>query len=331
MSSAQPLLHIPLGSPVLELWFNGFYTCLTIVTLYAIAKKPHSEVRSKKTWMGIVLLMYMFATIHAVVAIVFEIRTLQIHGGNPDVAAAYTRMSPALRGLGAMMFVMSILVADFLFIWRCWLVWERRWLVTVIPILSTIAGLVCALISVVGQVEESAERVPGVVPKHFVTFSTPYFALSLVTSLYSTVFIAIRVLWVQLEMRRLGVESQYQGSYARMIEIIFESAVIYSVNMIAFVALTQEKTVKLDWPQNIHPQIAGITPTLIILRVALGYSRPDADWSTPYFRSLGNIVFAHSNDKHQGSTTLAGDLESGSKEKVSDKGSEHQEESVPTL
>jgi len=330
MSTAQPLRNIPLGSPVLELWFNGFYTCLTIVTLYAIAKKPHSEERRKKTWIGIVLLMYIFATIHAVVAIVFEIQTLQVHGGNPDVAAAYTRMSPALRGVGAMMFVMSILVADCLFIWRCWVVWERRWIVTVIPILSTLAGLGCALVSVAGQVEVSAERVPGVVPKHFITFSTPYFALSLVTSLYSTVFIALRVLLVQLQMRRLGVETKYQGSYSRMIEIIFESAVIYSVNMIAFVALTQEKTVKLDWPQNIHPQIAGIAPTLIILRVALGQARPDSDWSAPYFRSLGNIVFAHSNVKHQGSTTLAGDIESGSREKVSDKGSDHQE-SVPTL
>lgn len=62
--------------------------------------------------------MYTFATIHAVVAIVFEIQTLQIHGGSPDVAAAYTRMSPALRGIGAMMFVMSILIADFLFVCR---------------------------------------------------------------------------------------------------------------------------------------------------------------------------------------------------------------------
>jgi len=330
MSSAQPLAKIPLGAPVLELWFNGFYTCLAIVTLYAITKKPHSEGRRKKTWIGIVLLMYIFATIHAVVAIVFEIQTLQVHGGNPNVAAAYSRMSPALRGIGSMMFVLSILVADCLFIWRCWVIWERRWIVTVIPILSTIAGLGCALVSVAGQVEVSAERVPGVVPKHFVTFSTPYFALSLVTSLYSTIFIAVRVLLVQYQMRKLGVGSQFQGSYSRMLEIIFESAVIYSVNMIVFVALTQEKTVKLDWPQEIHPQIAGIAPTLIILRVALGHSRPDSDWSTPYFRSLGNVVFAHSNVKHQGSTTLAGDIEAGSKEKVADRGSDHQD-SVPTL
>ncbi len=94
------------------------------------------------------------------------------------------------------------------------------------------------------------------VPKHFITFSTPYFALSLVTSLYSTIFIAVRVLLVQYQMRKLGVGSQFQGNYSRMLEIIFESAVIYSVNMIVFVALTQEKTVKLDWPQEIHPQIA---------------------------------------------------------------------------
>ncbi len=38
--------------------------------------------------------------------------------GNPDVAAAYARMSPALRGIGSMMFVLSILVADCLFVRR---------------------------------------------------------------------------------------------------------------------------------------------------------------------------------------------------------------------
>jgi len=200
------------------------------------------------------------------------------------------------------MFVMTILIADCLIIWRCWIVWERSWTVCIIPILSTITGTVLSIISIVGQVEVAEKRIPGVVPKHFIKMSTPYFILSLVTSLYSTLAITLRVILVQwkTDSHSLEFETKHRPRYSRMVEILVESVALNSINLIVFVILTVRKNGNLDWPQDIQPQIAGIAPTLILLRVALGHARPDSDWSTPTLRS---IVFAHPSE-HASSTTI---------------------------
>jgi len=92
-----------------------------------------------------------------------------------------------------------------------------------------------------------------------------------------------------------------------MVEILVESVALNSINLIVFVILTVRKSGNLDWPQDIQPQIAGIAPTLILLRVALGHARPDSDWSTPTLRS---IVFAHSST-HASSTTIANEDSGG--------------------
>jgi len=235
--------------------------------------------------------------------IVFEVRVFTLHDGDPSVVEAFSNQSRVFRGFFAVMFVMTILISDLLFIWRCWVIWEKRWLICVIPVLSTVSGTVLAILSVIGQVAVADKRTPGVVPKHFVALSTPYFILSLVTSLYSTVFITLRVVLVQREMGSLGVKNQYRRQYSQMLEILVESFALNSVNLIAFVILTSQKSIRLDWPQDVQPQIAGIAPTLILLRVALGHARPDTDWSAPRLGSFGGLIFAHSS-AHGGSTTI---------------------------
>ncbi len=115
---------------------------------------------------------------------------------------------------------------------------------------------VLAILSIIGQVDVAEKRIPGVVPEHFVTLSTPYFILSLVTSLYSTVFITLRIILVQRDVGLLGVDCRNKRQYSRVIEIVVESAALNSINLIAFVILTVRKTGNLDWPQDVQPQIA---------------------------------------------------------------------------
>jgi len=301
--ASQILQTLPLGAPTLELWLNGLYTCLVVATFYALQRKSGIEGRRLWYWTAIVIALYFFATVHSTMTIVFEVRVFTFHGGDPSVIEAFSNQNRVFRGIIATMFVMTVLIADVLFIWRCWVIWERRWIICVIPILSTVAGTVLAILSIIGQVEVAEKRTPGVVPEHFVMVTTPYFILSLVTSLYSTVLISLRVILVQREMYKLGIESQYKRQYSRMVEIIVESAALNSINLIAFVILTERKSGNLDWPQDIQPQIAGIAPTLILLRVALGHARPDSDWSAPRLGSFGAIVFAHSTI-YGGSTTV---------------------------
>lgn len=113
-----------------------------------------------------------------------------------------------------------------------------------------------AILSVIGQISVAEKRTPGVVPERFIKLSTPYFILSLATSLYSTAFISLRIMLFQREMNSLGINSQYKRRYSRVVEIVIESATLNSVNLIAFVVFTVRKSGNLDWPQDIQPQIA---------------------------------------------------------------------------
>lgn len=115
---------------------------------------------------------------------------------------------------------------------------------------------VLAIISIIGQVLVAQSRTPGVVPLHFVKFTTPYLALSCATSLLTTSLIAAKIFMIQREFKGIGTQSNHRQSHAKVVEMIVESAVLYSVNLLVFVVLTAMKNISLSYPQNIHPQIA---------------------------------------------------------------------------
>lgn len=121
---------------------------------------------------------------------------------------------------------------------------------------------VLSIISIVGQVEVADKRIPGVVPENFIKMSTPYFILSVVTSLYSTILIALRVMLVQRETdsHLVGIGAQCRSRYSRVIELLIESFALNSTNLVALAVFTVRKTVNLDWPQDIQPQIAVRLP-----------------------------------------------------------------------
>ncbi|KLO10078.1 hypothetical protein SCHPADRAFT_943116 [Schizopora paradoxa] len=229
--------------------------------------------------------------------IAFEMHTLTLHGGDPSVFEAFGHQSRVSRGIGATAFIMTILLADCLIVWRCWLVWERCWWVCIVPVMSTIAGTTLGIISIVGQVSVSENRTAGVIPEHFIKMSTPCFILSMVTSLYSTVFIALRVILVQRETNThmLDIGKKCRPSYSRAIEVLVESVALNTINLIAFVVFTLQKSERLDWPQDLQPQVAGIATTLLLLRVALGHARPEAEWSTPTLRSVVFTSYSTTN------------------------------------
>jgi hypothetical protein len=89
----------------------------------------------------------------------------------------------------------------------------------------------------------------------FVKFSTIYFSLSVATSLTTTLLIAARILL-------LGRVSSKTGTASRLSfwEIPIESAVLYSVTLLTFLALDVEKNTNLYYAQNIHAQMAVSSP-----------------------------------------------------------------------
>lgn len=168
-----------------------------------------------------------------------------------------------------------------------------------------IAGVIIA-----DQVLASTIKVPFTVAKkssEFVTLSIVYFWMSIATSLMTTSLIIFRILQVQ----RMSPESGSHRRFRPAIEIIVESAILYSVTLIIFTALDVIKTSNVFFAQNIHAQMAvrntlsiysipmltchnqGIAPLLITLRVGAGFARPQEEWTSVNYS--GDIQFAPSS------------------------------------
>ncbi|KAJ7256411.1 hypothetical protein C8J57DRAFT_1344644 [Mycena rebaudengoi] len=109
----------------------------------------------------------------------------------------------------------------------------------------------------------------------FVDFATPYFILSLVTTLLATLLIVVRILTMSEHNTRR------ERGYGRVIEIVVESALLYSVTLIIFLPFLIRGADEQGIVQSFIAQMTGIAPTLIVARVSFGLARPDETWQAP--------------------------------------------------
>ncbi|KAJ6489756.1 hypothetical protein C8R45DRAFT_929073 [Mycena sanguinolenta] len=279
--AAAYLHELPLNSPIVEVFMNGFYTCLFILTLGVVCMSNRQS-NQKWLWSTIVALLYFCATVHSSTTWEIFVEPIQEHGASPDVITALLHPNVGLDIFGLVTSAVSFVLADIIMIWRCWIVWGRSWLVVVLPILAAVGGVVCAGLGLAGQISvmviEDPTASQGLAP--LIRFSTPFLSLSLAATLYTTGLIAWRILGVQRYAKKNGIERSGPGSdLSTALEIMVESSSLYAASLFIFIVLLAMKSENQTYMQNIHAQIAGIAPTLLILRISAGQARTDEEWT----------------------------------------------------
>ncbi|THU86779.1 hypothetical protein K435DRAFT_970155 [Dendrothele bispora CBS 962.96] len=290
---------LPTSSILVEQWFNGLYAALLLVTLWIVATHKDYIIRKKIQLISLLIVMYTGATIHSAISWdLFAAAAVDANeaSGDGGLLQALKKIQPWQVATASGFYSLNILLADALFIWRCWVVWGRNWWVTIIPTLGTLAGIALAIISIHIQVQASQNRDPLLLVKQasdFVHFSTAYFSISIATSLITTLLITLRIFLVEISVVKAGMRSSASGrnAYRAVIEIIVEAAVLYSITLLIMVCFISTKNGNLPYAQNIHAQVAGMAPLLIILRVAAGHSRPDSEWSSNVLQAVSTLRF----------------------------------------
>ncbi|KAJ7852670.1 hypothetical protein B0H14DRAFT_2759781 [Mycena olivaceomarginata] len=270
---------LPISSLIVEDWFHGLYTAAMLVTFRTIVISKRYSGSQRKNRIGLVLAAYICSTMHAALNWVYYSKAVDDNElpTGPGLLYSLTHLKVWLEGTGDTFFCINIFMADCLFIWRCWVVWNRRWPVVVLPILATIAGAVLAgfiISDQVGALRSSEAFTVAKKSAEFVRLSTIYFSLSVATSLTTTLLISLRILLLRRTLRK----TETGHTFNPLLEIPIESALLYSVTLLTFVALDVRKDANLYYAQNIHAQMTGLAPLLIILRDAAGYSRPVEEW-----------------------------------------------------
>ncbi|KAJ7935882.1 hypothetical protein B0H13DRAFT_1589966, partial [Mycena leptocephala] len=218
--------------------------------------------------------MYILSTVHVACRWVLIKNAFIDHADSRETTVIYLVQSPLwLTVLAAVVFTVNTLVSDSILIWRYWIVWNRQWKIIILPTFCTVAGAGLGFRSIAEQAAYVLN--PNLDRASFVDFATPYFALSLVTTSLATGLIIVRIFTLT------GRAARKSGGYGRVIEIVVESALMYSVALIIFLPFLVQGSDNDGYAQAVVAQMTGMAPTLIVARVSLGLARPDETWQEP--------------------------------------------------
>ncbi|PBK96997.1 hypothetical protein ARMGADRAFT_1077116 [Armillaria gallica] len=273
------VLDASLNSMILQALLLGAYSCILAVTLWYMFHG--NEHRYRGFMLFTVLSLYILAVIDFAFNWSFT-RTAFITDGQ-NFWSIFIAMFGATSSRAPDYLVSSItglistVLADTALIWRCWIVWGRRWVIVLIPILCTITSATIKSIQIYHGLQDMVDSVSQDCAGNVNRFHD-----HLHRNEYAS-----------------GIRT-YRGS----IEVVVESAALFSVSLIIYVALVAHNSIADDYLDVIAAAFRGIAPTLIVGRVASGHARPDHSWretaltATPF----DSLPFAHSRHEAMTST-----------------------------
>jgi len=174
------------------------------------------------------------------------------------------------------------MIADFVLVWRCWIIWNRDWKIIAFPLICTLVGAALGFRGIAAQVAFVNDPLSS--PATYTNFGNAYFGLILATTTSATFLISLRI-W-----KMTGKSTRKSLGYDRIIEFVVESAAIYLVVLAVYIPLSIQGSVAVAYPQALVAQLTGIAPTLLVARVAFGLARPDTTWQGESANS-GRISF----------------------------------------
>ncbi|KAF7290852.1 hypothetical protein MIND_01326400 [Mycena indigotica] len=231
---------LDMASMWLGTFFYGIYLVLCCICIHILLHRPRPYSASTTIFFATAITLFVLSTLQA---------AINLFLGSGDILGLdlpYDRWEFA----DDMIYVANNLVADSLLIYRCWLIWNRNWLV----IAPGIVGLIVT-------------NIFGFNPN---TPPPPFFALTLGTNVFITFLTAGRIWWIYRTVHHHLKEGGSSKHYSSSIAIVLESGLIYSVFVAARLAVQEQERILVV--TEILRQVVGIVPTLIIVRVGLGVS-----------------------------------------------------------
>ncbi|KAJ7605451.1 hypothetical protein DFH06DRAFT_1252863 [Mycena polygramma] len=228
-----------------QLWvgtfFYGIYAVLFCICIYILLRRPQNL--GNVVLLVTAIALFTLSTVQAVLNLILgaaDIDNIDIPYDNINRAAG-------------IIYGVNNIIADGLVIYRCYIVWDRKVYVIILPLLML---LVTSVFGVDLQLP-----------------SNPFFALSLATNVIVTALTAGRIWWICRQCRKYSTNrTDAQRRCMSTISILVESGVLYSATVLGYliVGAFPSTNIVQEPIYEMLTQVMGIAPTLIIVRVGLG-------------------------------------------------------------
>jgi len=271
---------------VVECCFFGIFTTFFCVTLWVLFNKS-STGRASRFLVLTVCSLYILAVTHLSIDVC---RAVQAFVGYADIPHGsivfYGKLNEPTEIVKTAVYASETVLADSFFVWRCYVVWDKRWPIIVLPITMVIG----TASSAAGLCWAFSKAAPGNVV--FESVLAPWVAsawsTTLATNVTCTVLISFRIWRGQRRLKQAGMSS----TLLPVMIIVIESGAIYSSGLISALAAYASGNNSQYIIRDFLPSLIGIVFTTIIIRVALGISSNGGSPQLPKARAIPNFLKA---------------------------------------
>ncbi|KAG5636174.1 hypothetical protein H0H81_008924 [Sphagnurus paluster] len=189
-------------------------------------------------------------------------------------------------------FLTALLVTFSIKIYRCWIVWNKKWLIIAPSSLMWVAGTVCGIMTAHTEAGLSSNT-SLLNEEKLVPFITSMLTLTLVMNLLTTSLIVYRIWSIQRSVKFRATVSSEKSPLWKAMRILIESGLLYTVSIVILFILYMASNNAQFGVSNSVVQIIGITFNLIITRVDRGEATQPTSQTHPTTSRNNNNLPMH--------------------------------------
>ncbi|KAF9556194.1 hypothetical protein CPC08DRAFT_104232 [Agrocybe pediades] len=222
---------------------------------------------------SLLVISYFLSALHVALDWWYPARMFQTDGASPLLVLDFLAEQPVFfLVIEALTLAFNTTITDAISIWRCWVLYDRKLKVVLFPLLCIMTSIVMAIVALIDRIEftfglmhATANPAEGIARWQHLLIA--YFVPSLASTVYTTGMIIYHILKAHLQVSKITRPS---FSSTRVAIMIVESALLYTISHVLTVGLLVHVSPNFNFSQDILAQMAGISPTLLILRVCIG-------------------------------------------------------------
>ncbi|ESK83524.1 hypothetical protein Moror_4855 [Moniliophthora roreri MCA 2997] len=277
--SVQGVLLVPFVSVGLTLLFLGFYILLFGMVIYFM--RTRSNMANSKFHLGCMITLFILSVSSALLgaSIVLREAVLGFHAASTkdieplmDWEMPNNTLHLVLDAFHGISYVLANTIADGILLYRCFLIWESKKQIFIIPFLICLCTNVMGFIGhVVFYAAAGAYQYELAMSAN--TVDEVFLIANAANTTLLTLMIAGRIWW-RTRNARTYLDQATERTYKRIILVLIESGFIYSASLITNVVIIHSAS-SLGYGLGLNSVIAlmvGIAPTLIMLRTSLGWA-----------------------------------------------------------
>ncbi|KAJ7120252.1 hypothetical protein C8R44DRAFT_787846 [Mycena epipterygia] len=256
-------------------WF--LYGIHVVLFYFCIKTLRNCRIPHRRALSAAVSLIFLFCTLHVALQLVNAAE--QMNALLKHSKFAHRRWDQVNIVMGVL-YVSTNLIADGIFIYRCYCIWNFRKRIISVPIVLLVAAGLLGYASVI------VCGIQGLAQFLYINWLFPLaMVFSVMTNVLLMALTAGRIWWIARGARAI-MGPEVVKRYRTVIAMILESGALYCTPgfiYIIFAAVAPDSTVVI---MAVLAQIVGIAPTVIVVRVGLG----DSVENLESFRAGGSPV-----------------------------------------